>query len=58
MEEIADRPSQEVLVDRLEGVIDMVKDEWDLTYVDILGALDVVRAVVIREMYEAFDEEE
>jgi len=46
------RPCNEVLCDKLHQSIDYMRQEWQMTYAEVIGCLEVVKFDVLEEMLE------
>ena len=49
-EEPEQRPCNEVLCEKLHDAIDYMRSEWDMTYSEVVGCLEVVKFDILEEM--------
>lgn len=45
-----DRPCNEVLIEKLSAAIDYMRQEWSMTYTEVIGCLEVVKNEMFREI--------
>ncbi len=45
-----DRPFNEVLIEKLSAAIDYMRQEWSMTYTEVIGCLEVVKNEMFREI--------
>ena len=45
-----DRPCSEALCGKLQAAIDYCRDEWNITYAEVVGCLEIVKSDILDEI--------
>lgn len=54
---MADRECNNAFVQRIHDAIDYCRQEWDMTYSEVVGCLEIVKADILDEMKEEAEDE-
>lgn len=54
---MSDRPGNNDFTEKIHKAIDYCREEWDMTYSEIIGCLEVVKADILDEMKDESEEE-
>ena len=55
---MTDRPCNDAFLEKVHQAIDYCREEWDMTYSEIIGCLEIAKVDVLDEMKDESEEDD